>query len=224
MSRAGTSVVGLGVVVVSVVMRVSSGTAAAGCLGVVLEARCVRGASHPGPHLAPAPLGSTMLIGRRDEQRTLEALLSGARVGRSGVLVLSGDAGLGKSALLAHVRRRPTASGSSRHTGPRPSTTCPSPGWRGCCSRSSVASTTSRSRRRTPWVWPWPCAAAGPWTGSPCRRRRSPCSPGRRSRVHWDWWSTTLTCWTPRPPRRWPSWPGGCWSTRSSCSPRSVPA
>ncbi len=45
-----------------------------------------------------------MLIGRRDEQRTLDALLSGARVGRSGVLVLSGDAGLGKSALLTHAR------------------------------------------------------------------------------------------------------------------------
>lgn len=45
-----------------------------------------------------------MLIGRQDEQRTLDALLAGARVGRSGVLVLSGDAGIGKSALLAHAR------------------------------------------------------------------------------------------------------------------------
>jgi DNA-binding CsgD family transcriptional regulator len=45
-----------------------------------------------------------MLIGRQDEQRTLDALLAGARVGHSGVLVLSGDAGIGKSALLAHAR------------------------------------------------------------------------------------------------------------------------
>jgi DNA-binding CsgD family transcriptional regulator len=45
-----------------------------------------------------------MLIGRQDEQRTLDALLAGARVGRSGVLVLRGEAGIGKSALLAHAR------------------------------------------------------------------------------------------------------------------------
>jgi DNA-binding CsgD family transcriptional regulator len=44
-----------------------------------------------------------MLMGREDEQRTLDALVSGARVGRSGVLVLSGDPGIGKSALLAHA-------------------------------------------------------------------------------------------------------------------------
>ena len=42
-------------------------------------------------------------MGREDEQRTLDALVSGARVGRSGVLVLDGDAGIGKSALLAHA-------------------------------------------------------------------------------------------------------------------------
>lgn len=45
-------------------------------------------------------------MGREAEQRTLVALLSGARVGRSGVLVLRGDAGIGKSALLAHARQR----------------------------------------------------------------------------------------------------------------------
>lgn len=47
-----------------------------------------------------------MLIGRDEEQRTLDALLAGARVGRSAVLVLSGDAGIGKSSLLAHATQR----------------------------------------------------------------------------------------------------------------------
>ena len=45
-----------------------------------------------------------MLIGRRDEQRSVEALIAGARVGSSGVLVLRGEAGIGKSALLDHAR------------------------------------------------------------------------------------------------------------------------
>ena len=47
-------------------------------------------------------------MGREDEQRTLDALVSGARVGQSGVLVLSGDAGIGKSALLADTVERAT--------------------------------------------------------------------------------------------------------------------
>jgi DNA-binding CsgD family transcriptional regulator len=41
------------------------------------------------------------LLGRREEQRRLAALLHGAREGRAGVLVLRGEAGIGKSALLS---------------------------------------------------------------------------------------------------------------------------
>jgi DNA-binding CsgD family transcriptional regulator len=40
------------------------------------------------------------LLGRREEQRRLAALLRGAREGAAGVLVLRGEAGIGKSALL----------------------------------------------------------------------------------------------------------------------------
>ena len=43
----------------------------------------------------------TVLVGREDERRTLERLLAGARVGSIGVLVITGEAGNGKSALLA---------------------------------------------------------------------------------------------------------------------------
>ena len=56
-------------------------------------------------------------MGREDEQRTLDALVSGARVGRSGVLVLSGDAGIGKSALLAHAVQQATGFRLLRCTG-----------------------------------------------------------------------------------------------------------
>ena len=44
-----------------------------------------------------------MLLDRRDEISVLDRLLAGARAGRSGVLVLNGAAGVGKTALLDHV-------------------------------------------------------------------------------------------------------------------------
>jgi DNA-binding CsgD family transcriptional regulator len=44
-----------------------------------------------------------MLRGRGDECEALDALLAGVRVGRSGVLVLRGEAGIGKTALLRYL-------------------------------------------------------------------------------------------------------------------------
>jgi DNA-binding CsgD family transcriptional regulator len=44
-----------------------------------------------------------MLRGRRDECAALDGLLDGARGGRSGALVVRGDAGVGKTALLEYA-------------------------------------------------------------------------------------------------------------------------
>jgi DNA repair ATPase RecN len=44
-----------------------------------------------------------MLHGRREECAVIEALLDGARAGRGGVLVLRGESGVGKTALLDHA-------------------------------------------------------------------------------------------------------------------------
>src|SRR5213080_2408741 len=54
-----------------------------------------------------AGAGSTaetpMLRGRRDERAVLDGLLDEARAGRSGVLVVRGEARIGKTALLEHA-------------------------------------------------------------------------------------------------------------------------
>jgi DNA-binding CsgD family transcriptional regulator len=47
-----------------------------------------------------------VLVGREAELQVLERLLAGARVGDSGVLVVVGEAGIGKTSLLTEVRRR----------------------------------------------------------------------------------------------------------------------
>lgn len=49
--------------------------------------------------------------GRRTEREELERLLDEARAGRSRVLVVCGEAGIGKTALLEHVRDRAATSG-----------------------------------------------------------------------------------------------------------------
>jgi hypothetical protein len=51
-------------------------------------------------------LGELALIGRAAETEIIDRLLGDASSGRSGVLVLTGEAGVGKSALLAYARTR----------------------------------------------------------------------------------------------------------------------
>ncbi|TYT22553.1 ATP-binding protein, partial [Luteimonas viscosa] len=51
------------------------------------------------------------LRGRRTERATIERVLSRAQSGQGGVLVVRGEAGIGKTALLEHARATATASG-----------------------------------------------------------------------------------------------------------------
>ena len=44
------------------------------------------------------------LLGRRAEREAIEDLLAPARAGRSGTLVVRGEAGIGKTAILEHAR------------------------------------------------------------------------------------------------------------------------
>ena len=49
---------------------------------------------------------SPKLLGRRSECEGLDRILADARAGRSGVIVLRGEPGVGKSALLDYVSDR----------------------------------------------------------------------------------------------------------------------
>jgi DNA-binding CsgD family transcriptional regulator len=76
--------------------------------------RCVHQAFGALPHAARAGcavrddcrMQDGRLFGRDAERATLAALLAAARAGRSGALVIRGDAGLGKTALLAELAAR----------------------------------------------------------------------------------------------------------------------
>src|SRR5918997_6966758 len=58
-----------------------------------------------------------MMFGRELEQERIRALLAGARGGQSGVLVLRGEAGIGKTALLESVREQADGMTVLRSTG-----------------------------------------------------------------------------------------------------------
>ncbi|WP_405534057.1 AAA family ATPase [Streptomyces sp. NBC_00075] len=57
------------------------------------------------------------LLGRQHECQALDALLAGARAGRSGVLVLRGEAGIGKTELLKYFLGRATGCRTVRFSG-----------------------------------------------------------------------------------------------------------
>ena len=67
--------------------------------------RILRGAdASTGPSRTPVEQKAAGLLGRRAEREAIGQLLAAASTGRSGVLVLRGEAGIGKSALLQHAR------------------------------------------------------------------------------------------------------------------------
>lgn len=70
-----------------------------------------------GISLHPSPYTADVLVGRETQLRAVGRLLAGARVGNSGVLVLSGDPGIGKSAILSHSMAHATGMRTLRARG-----------------------------------------------------------------------------------------------------------
>jgi DNA-binding CsgD family transcriptional regulator len=58
-----------------------------------------------------------VLVGRETERRVIERLVAGARIGQSGVLVVTGEPGVGKTALLEDALRHTDGMGVLRGTG-----------------------------------------------------------------------------------------------------------
>jgi DNA helicase TIP49 (TBP-interacting protein) len=74
-----------------------------------------------------------MLLGREAEQRVVDEMLQKARGGRSAVLVLRGEPGIGKTALLGYAERGAGDMTVLRCAGSKPSTSSRSPGCTSCC-------------------------------------------------------------------------------------------
>src|SRR5258708_7057604 len=92
------------------------------------------------------------LLGREDEQQAIDRLLERVRSGRGGVLVVRGEAGVGKTSLLDYLAARPIGTSSA----------LPCSGW-------------SRSSRRPAHRSAWSTTRSGS-IGRPLRRSDS--SPG----------------------------------------------
>ncbi|MFJ5279655.1 ATP-binding protein [Streptomyces parvulus] len=113
--------------------------------------RCARGGPGDGAATGAVP---TELFGRREETTVLDGLLSQARGGSGGALVVWGEPGIGKSALLRHVHGQATDFVRLSHSATRARV---GPGFRGA---ARAAATAGRS-----------CRAAGDGPGRCCTYR-----------------------------------------------------
>jgi len=98
-----------------------------------------------------------MLVGRERECARLDAVLADARAGVGGALVLRGDPGIGKTALLDHAAARADGMVVLRARGSSPRSNWPTPGCSRCCVRcwARWAGWPRRRRRRCAGRWAW---------------------------------------------------------------------
>ncbi len=95
-----------------------------------------------------------MLVGRESEQRLLDRLIAAARLGTSAALVLVGEPGVGKTALLAHAIDSAGDARVLRATGLEAEQELPFGGQLLLLHPRSPASWVDPDSRR-PWPVPW---------------------------------------------------------------------
>jgi predicted ATPase len=92
--------------------------------GIVISDIDVLEAAMPPPEI-PSPPAGHGLLGRRDECDVLDRLAAGVRAGQSQVLVLRGEAGAGKTALLDYLGERAAGCQITRAAGAESETDLP---------------------------------------------------------------------------------------------------
>ena len=90
-----------------------------------------------------------MLRGRRAECAGIDRVLDGVRAGHSGVLVLRGEPGVGKSALLDHALAAASDGASPGPPASTPRWSSRSPACTSCARRCSIGSSGCRARSAT---------------------------------------------------------------------------
>ena len=149
----------------------------------------------------PVPEAVNQRVDHPDhEQGQQVELNTDARQGTSGALLLHGDPGIGKSALLrSRVARGRAASACCARAASSPSPTSRSPAWLSCSPRCWSCAT------RIPAVQAAALGAARSRSGRPPRPTASPSPPG------------CSACSPPRPRS------GRCWSSPTTCSGSTTP-
>ena len=91
-----------------------------------------------------------MVIGRGEELARIEQLLATARLGTSQVLVIAGEPGIGKTALLEYAVEHAREMTVLRRAGSSPSPRSRSPACTRCCGPRWTGSASCPSRRPRP--------------------------------------------------------------------------
>ena len=162
------------------------------------------------------------LIGRTVERSRIDRLLAAARLGTSGVLVLDGEPGIGKTTLLDQARARTAEMALLRARGVQQEADVPFGGLLSCCGPARPARRAPRPAGAGAADRAGPRAASADRFAIGAATLSLLAAPPSARRCSWS--STTPTGWT-RP--RWPrcrSPPGGCSPTRSPCSSPRAPA
>ena len=158
-----------------------------------------------------------MLVGRDAELLHLERLLAGVRTGASAVLVLRGEPGVGKSALLEGAAEAASGMRVLRARGVESEVELPFSGLHELLrpllgALDELPAPQAEALRTALALGEGP--PVGPLhRGAPPRSPSSPRAPRRAAA--WSS-STTPTGSTAPPPRRWPSPRGAWWPTRSA--------
>ena len=107
-----------------------------------------------------------MLLGRKAELERVERVVREVGAGRSQALVIAGEAGVGKTALLEHLIDAASGCRVARVAGVQAEAELVSGPCTSSARRCSISSTSSPNPSATPWAPSSVCGAARPPTRS----------------------------------------------------------